>query len=241
MKKILSSLPWAVLFLSLSVSSAYLAWVSLAKLNFLYPLAYELIEIDKTITRFAPLSRYKKNFELTNRDEHIRIFEKIVAGILDRGTGLSSIYYRHADGRAIDTLLTSAEITHLNDVANLVSLVDDIGVFAIVVTLLLASVFSWKKPKFPTVYKYHVAGVLIILVIILLIFAIGAETVFYAAHVWVFPDDHQWYFYYDESLMTMLMKAPVLFAVIAVELLVLSCVYYSLGLFSLRRAIGYSR
>jgi len=131
--------------------------------------------------------------------------------------------------------------THLNDVANLVSLVDDIGVFVLAVTLLLVSVLSWKKSKFPAVYKYHIAGVLILLGIILLIFAIGAETVFYTAHVWVFPNDHQWFFYYDESLMTMLMKAPVLFAIIAVELLVFTFAYYSLGLFSLRRVIDYSR
>ncbi len=41
--------------------------------------------------------------------------------------------------------------------------------------------------------------------------------------------------------MTMLMKAPVLFAIIAVELLVFTFAYYSLGLFSLRRVIDYSR
>lgn len=45
---------------------------------------------------------------------------------------------------------------------------------------------------------------------------IGPTRVFYTLHEWVFPSDHQWMFSYQESLMTTLMKAPDLFAAIAV-------------------------
>jgi len=45
---------------------------------------------------------------------------------------------------------------------------------------------------------------------------IGPVKVFYAAHNAVFPPGHEWFFYYQDSLMTTLMKAPDLFGFIAV-------------------------
>ncbi|MFN2223885.1 MAG: DUF1461 domain-containing protein, partial [Candidatus Promineifilaceae bacterium] len=39
---------------------------------------------------------------------------------------------------------------------------------------------------------------------------------------WICPPGHQWFFYYQDSLMTTMMKAPVLFAGIAAEWLVLT-------------------
>jgi hypothetical protein len=38
----------------------------------------------------------------------------------------------------------------------------------------------------------------------------------------VFPEGHQWFFYYQDSLMSTLMKAPYLFGYIALALLVLT-------------------
>jgi hypothetical protein len=43
----------------------------------------------------------------------------------------------------------------------------------------------------------------------------GPVNVFYKLHTWIFPADHQWFFYYQESLMTTLMKAPDIFGGIA--------------------------
>jgi hypothetical protein len=47
-------------------------------------------------------------------------------------------------------------------------------------------------------------------------------------HVWVFPADHQWFFYYQDSLMSTLMKAPYLFGYIAVALVALATVFLAL-------------
>jgi hypothetical protein len=41
-------------------------------------------------------------------------------------------------------------------------------------------------------------------------------------HTVVFPADHQWFFYYKDSLMASLMKAPDIFAAIAAQLLVVA-------------------
>ena len=69
------------------------------------------------------------------------------------------------------------------------------------------------------------------------VIAVGAKQVFYTAHTLIFPAGHQWFFYYEESLMTMLMKAPDLFAAIAAEWLLLTALCYSLGIWLSRRLI----
>jgi hypothetical protein len=67
----------------------------------------------------------------------------------------------------------------------------------------------------------------------------GPTQVFYQFHLWIFPADHQWFFYWQDSLMSTLMKAPVLFggiaAVIALGALLLTPVLYWLGLWGVRR------
>tara|TARA_Y100000588_G_scaffold356149_1_gene412087 strand:- start:498 stop:764 length:267 start_codon:yes stop_codon:yes gene_type:complete len=54
------------------------------------------------------------------------------------------------------------------------------------------------------------------------VFALGPKQVFYWFHIKVFPEGHQWFFYYQESLMSTLMKAPDLFGFIAVLIAVLT-------------------
>lgn len=58
----------------------------------------------------------------------------------------------------------------------------------------------------------------------------GAKKFFYWLHTIVFPADHQWFFYYEESLMSTLMKAPALFAPISILLILLGLVFWLLQL-----------
>ncbi|MDZ7747429.1 MAG: hypothetical protein U5K43_00040 [Halofilum sp. (in: g-proteobacteria)] len=55
-------------------------------------------------------------------------------------------------------------------------------------------------------------------------FAVGPVDLFYWLHEQVFPPDHQWFFHYQESLMSMMMRAPDLFGAIAVLWLALTLV-----------------
>ncbi len=55
------------------------------------------------------------------------------------------------------------------------------------------------------------------LTVAILVVVIGPVKVFYALHELLFPDGHQWFFYYQESLMSTMMKAPELFGWIAME------------------------
>ena len=74
----------------------------------------------------------------------------------------------------------------------------------------------------------------------IVIFAVGAHDVFKAMHEMVFPDDHQWFFYYQDSLMTTLMKAPdIFFAIGAVWAILASVIYLLLTL--LLQALSFRR
>ncbi len=109
-------------------------------------------------------------------------------------------------------LLTSAEITHLNDVARLVSVLRPLAV------LLSIGGSLWLRSKAPVLpgreLLFFSAGVMVIITVVLV--TVGAENLFYQLHRWLFPADHQWFFYYEESLMSMMMQEPNLFGAIAV-------------------------
>jgi hypothetical protein len=68
------------------------------------------------------------------------------------------------------------------------------------------------------------------------ILASGPMTVFYALHDRLFPPGHPWFFYYEDSLMTLLMQAPTLFGYIAVALVALALALW-LGLLYLMRRV----
>ena len=222
---------------ALLVCTLYASFIALAKQNFLYPVAYDMLDIDRTIAEFGRINRNKPGFHTTAQEEHYRLFAEIVDSVMNDGEGLDSIDYRGPDGDVIDTMLTPNEQIHLQDVANLINTIDVIGVAALglFVALLLLSLYTgWRSIE---IWRIHLVGGGIITGLIVLVITFGAVDVFYAAHTWVFPAGHQWFFYYEESLMTTLMKAPDLFGVIAVELGVLALVLYSLCLYSLKRVL----
>jgi hypothetical protein len=66
-----------------------------------------------------------------------------------------------------------------------------------------------------------------------LVWALGAKKVFYQLHVWIFPEGHQWFFYYQESLMSTLMKAPDLFAGIGIAIFLGAILLFVLMLLAL--------
>jgi Protein of unknown function (DUF1461) len=231
------SLLWAILLLSALPASLLASWQLLLGADFLYRLWYDVIGIDRTIAEYGPKNRYRDHFELTTREERTRLFAAIVAAIHDNGQGLETLTYHDSRGRSIAPLLRSPEITHLRDVARLVDGLYRLGLGAVVVWLLvLAWLWRLHLPP-PPLGRYLAGGGLLAVVLILAVIANGAENVFYKAHTLIFPAGHQWFFYYEESLMTMLMKAPDLFAAIAAEWLLLTALCYWLGIGLSRRII----
>ena len=96
---------------------------------------------------------------------------------------------------------------------------------------LAALVWLWRLRLPPPPLGRYLAGLALAAVVLALgVIAVGPKKVFYIAHTLIFPAGHQWFFYYEESLMTMLMKAPDLFAAIAAEWLLLTALCYWLGI-----------
>jgi hypothetical protein len=210
-----------------ALGAMWLSWRCLAAVDFLYPAFYGLLDIDSHVEEFGPQNRFKSGFETTTRDERLRLFSAIVVAIHASGEGLEDLEYHAPDGRVLDRLLTPPEVGHLVDVARLVSRIAPIGWLAVAWTathLLLIRLLGWPMPPLGRLFAASGAATG---VAVLLVMLAGPKRVFYAAHDLVFPPDHPWFFYYQDSLMTTMMKAPDLFGAIAAALLVLALGIYA--------------
>jgi uncharacterized membrane protein len=128
-------------------------------------------------------------------------------------------------------------VQHLRDVAHLI----DSGRWALAVAFLvwlpLAAGVARRPP--PDWRRPALVAVTPLLAMVVWLLVSGPEAVFYQFHIWLFPADHEWFFYWQDSLMSTLMKAPVLFGGIAVVLvggtLVLTPLFYRGGLWLIGR------
>lgn len=196
-------------------------WLVLSGQNFHYGVWYQQLDIAQTIERFAPQNRFnKRNFAATDAAQHQQLFAEIVSAIHQNGEGLADIEYRV--GTQSVSLLTAAEVQHLQDVAELIDWGKRVSLVILFFTL-ITLVFMFVKRIEPINLRWHVAFVVTVLFVLgVAVVLIGPTEVFYWLHIQVFPKDHQWFFYYQDSLMATLMRAPVLFAPIAVVWVVLS-------------------
>lgn len=213
----------------------WLTWHLFAQVNFVYPLWYSLLNIDQTIEQTSPRHVHKKHFDQTSRQEHHRLFAEIVRAVQNKGKGLAQINYRNRDGNALDTLLTQKEIIHLQDVANFISSLNWLSIVLLVVSLVLLALMFLLRIPMPALFNLVGAMVAVIVFGVLVLLVVGPTKVFYWLHPIVFPADHQWFFYYEESLMSTLMKAPVLFAPLGLQLIVLGLVVWGLHLLLLKK------
>ncbi len=213
-----------LLFISIS-------WKISSHISHLYPVWYDLIGIDKTIEKFAPLNRHNKlDFEITSKETRLKIFNDIIKSINNQGDGLNNLQYLSANGKSIP-FLTPAEIIHLNDVANLIQSLNIITAFIFIIWLccLFGIVYSkiikhtesylsiLAPPSFKAFF-IHLLSFLSLCTIT--VYLINPIQFFYLLHHMVFPDNHQWFFYYQDSLMSTLMQAPNIFGYIAALIII---------------------
>ncbi len=231
-------LPAQILLVVLSFYTAlFFSWQTLSANHFFYPQIYDALEFDAFIKEFAPQNHYKSGFETTSREQHIALFGQIVDAINNSGQNLSQITYHDANGNIIDELLREPEVIHLQDVANLLDRLRLFGYWAMFILLLLIALFRITKTALQNIGHTLLATLGIIVIIAISIVIYGAKDIFYQLHTIVFPKEHQWFFYYQESLMTTLMKAPDIFAVITVMLAGLAILYFSMILWAVRRLL----
>ena len=208
--------------------SLFLAWLILSASNFFYPVLHDVIGIQDTVEEYAPKNIYKRSFDETTRKQRAELFRRIVYGINHDGEGLEAIRYSSANGKPLGILLRAPEITHLMDVANLLNTFRKAAYIAFALFFVIAMLFCFKRFNIPKPRYLFPGTVLTTLAALLIISLVGTKDVFYQWHTLVFPQGHQWFFYYEESLMTLLMKAPDIFAWIAALLLILALVMFYL-------------
>ena len=195
--------------------------------DFLYPVFYDALDIHGHIQEFGPQNRYKSGFEHTTREERFRLFGAVVDAIHADGAGLAELSYRGPDGRPVDRIFRAPEVGHLQDVAHLVGRVAPVGWLAVAWVGLHLALVRLRRWRVPPVRRLLGASLLATAAGTLAVFAAGPRKVFQWFHEVAFPPDHPWFFYYQDSLMSTFMKAPDLFGAIAVALVLLALVIYS--------------
>ncbi|BFM07126.1 DUF1461 domain-containing protein [Halioxenophilus aromaticivorans] len=212
----------------------WLSWQLLSMLNFTYPLWYRVLDIHSHIQTYAPQNNNKSGFEETTIQERYRLYYATVTAVNNDGEGLAQIRYRSPTGEFIDTLYTDAEVLHLQDVSNLITKFDYLAYVCVFIVVLYTSRFiGWwgGRPIKPGWRNVHYGFLATMVTLLLIVFIIGPQKVFYWMHEMVFPPDHPWFFYYQDSLMSTSMKAPDLFGALAVQWLMLTLMGYYLWIY----------
>jgi uncharacterized membrane protein len=241
---LINSRVFSLLTLALALS-LYGGWMVNAKLDYGYTWLYGFYETEQHIARYAPQNRFRQGFETTSVDKHKKLFQQIVVSVHANGEGLADITYEHSG--QIMPLLHEAERIHLQDVANLINGIHSVALCGLLVFIIcfLGEYRHQRKNRGQTQEHQEQAstlGLLSIFVLLLILmtatfFIWGAKAIFYQMHTLVFPDDHQWFFYYQDSLMSTLMKAPDLFAGIAIQILLVGLIFYGVMLSIMKKIL----
>jgi len=223
-----------------------LSWALYSQVNYGYRFWYQHLDIAQHIELYGPQNRFKSDFEQLLPEQHWKAFEQIRDAVHNGGAGLADIGYQPA-GKIARPLLHQAELQHLQDVANFI----DVGRVLFWVLLGLWLPFAWLSIRLKAPSMLWRLGITVFTLgpVVAWLAIVGPTQVFYQFHLWIFPADHQWFFYWQDSLMSTLMKAPVLFggiaAVIALGILLLTPLLYWLGLggvrFVLYRSHGHNK
>ncbi|MDN5851200.1 MAG: DUF1461 domain-containing protein [Nitrococcus sp.] len=230
----LRALAWAAIAsapLLLSLAATWQAW---AAFDFAYPLWYRALAIDAHIQHYGPLNHVRPGFQNTTDTERLRLFGEIVDAIHDQPRRLATLQYHLPNGSIIGPLLRPAEIQHLRDVAVLIRMFQWAAIVGGLCALLLAAVAALRRWPLPPLRHFAIGALVPVAGLGASLVLFGPTELFYVLHRWIFPPDDQWFFYYEESLMSMLMKAPDLFAAIAAEWAVTAVIVFA-GLLALQR------
>lgn len=203
------------------------SWLILALFNFSYGVWHDHGGIGPAIDRYGGANKYRSGFELTSKTQREQLFAGIVRAIHFKPQQLQSLEYE-VPGHPPQTLLTQPEVVHLQDVARLINK----GAWAAFVALMIWSgcvaYYIARRQRPPRLKKQCLGTLAVLATLAVVVVIVGPVEVFYLMHTWVFPADHPWFFYYQESLMSTMMYAPVLFGWIALEWVCLTLLVFVL-------------
>ena len=232
--RFLSYLIWPMIFIGQLLATCLFAWHLLAQIDFAYPTGYKLLNLDKHIAEFAPRNRHIHGFEFAQPKDHWELFAQITHAVQNHGEGLEDIHFTLPNNTKIP-LMHNAEIIHLQDVSNLIHQFYLAGIVGSFIWIIFLAVAYRQKLAFPALRNIVFGFCGGIFLVTTLVLSLGATKVFYWLHTKVFPEGHQWFFYYEDSLMTTLMKAPDIFAFIAALLLITMMMFWGLSTFGMAK------
>ncbi len=222
---------WLCYAVTTVLLSVLISWALYSQADYGYGFWFKQLAIHEHIQEYGPQNRFRSGFEQLPDEQYLSAFEQIRDAVHDHGNGLETITYT-PPGRSEVPLLHDAEVRHLQDVADLI----DAGrwlALALLVCLVPLALLCIRLGIPPMRHRLGIA-VFGLGAVIAWLLIVGPTQVFYQFHLWLFPAENQWFFYWQDSLMSTLMKAPVLFggiaAVIALGALLLTPVLYWSGL-----------
>ncbi|HIQ16235.1 MAG TPA: DUF1461 domain-containing protein [Leucothrix sp.] len=206
---------WGFFLILTFLTTLPASWWLLSKADFFYSSLYDNIGIAEHIAKYAPKNlRGRMDFESTSKTKRVDLFHGIVEAINHHGDGLKNLFYKDVNNQ-LQPLLTLAEVIHLQDVANLLDRLKILVIGFILIWLVIVTFFRIRKVTLPSAKELFINASIVIVLLLSAVLLISPVKVFNQLHIWVFPDNHQWFFYYEESLMSTMMKAPDLFGYIA--------------------------
>lgn len=218
---------WLLFCVSLIIFSSGISWKLNSAVNFTYPTWYQVLDIQSHIKTYAPQNKYnKQDFVNTASEEHYSLFSEVVVAINDHGNTLDDISYSTSTGAK--KLFTRSEVIHLQDVSILIDKLTWVWLVNLIPLGLLCFAYFKNKVAMPSARLKLQALVISTSFIVLSFVLVGFKKIFYYFHTLVFPDNHQWFFYYQESLMSTFMKAPDLFAAMGLNLLFVAIIIFIL-------------
>ena len=226
MNSLVKELLSAVTFALTSCFLAFgLSWVVLYQLDFSYGLWHDVGGIGDAIERFGPENYYRTGFADTTKEQREQLFQQINYAVHHDGDGLESIIYT-VPNHPTQTLLTDDEVIHLNDVAHLVNKVEWMLVFSALIWVFVMFYYYKARLRPPSVLHQCLALLALMGIFVLALIMIGPTKAFSQMHEWVFPPGNPWFFYYQQSLMSTMMWAPVLFGWIAAQWAVFTLIIF---------------
>ncbi len=194
-------------------TSAGIAWRSLAAVDFGYPLWFVVLDLRGHIDHFGPQNRHRTAFAALDDAAIHELFSQLVAALHqppDRvAAALAAIRYQPPAAPA-QPLLHAAEVAHLLEVAALIR--GGLWLHLAALPLLLLTSVLRHRLSAPIPWNALVYGGGLGLGAASVVIAMAGPTrLFYWWHHLAFSVEIPWFFYYQDSLMTTMMKAPVLF------------------------------
>lgn len=197
-----------ILLITLIYYALFAGWYLSYSNYFFFPIIYQMSDVHGNILKYAPQNRQgKSDFVFVDGSVHLKVFAEMLRAVEHEGRGLEDITYP-VGHNSKKQFLTREEIVHLQDVADLLSMLRSF--WRLMLVIMLVTIGTMIYGRYPPYYMSTLAwsGFFAGGLVWLAVKKFGFIAIFYGMHRMVFPEGHKWLFYYQDSLMSTVLNAP---------------------------------